>query len=208
MKIRASSISKIMASSGKSSLPVGAKTYIKDLAKQDFYNYKTVIVSKYLDKGILCEDESIELLNSVLFTSYKKNSDRKASGFITGECDIFHNGVIRDVKTCWSLETFPAFIEDAEAGIKKSGYDWQVRAYMHLWDANEAYIDYILIDTPSHLLTQWDAIDIHEVSHIPPEKRVTSVKVERDMELEEQMLDRVEMCKEFYDECILELENK
>ena len=42
------------------------RTWIKGLAKRAFYDYEVQISSKYFDKGHGVEDDSIELLNSVL----------------------------------------------------------------------------------------------------------------------------------------------
>ena len=68
--IRASSVGKLMTSA-KSKKPedlsAGAITYCKQLAKEFVYGYRKEINSKYLDKGIICEDQSIQLYNDVFF---------------------------------------------------------------------------------------------------------------------------------------------
>ena len=49
-----------------------AKSYIKQLAKENYYQYKTTIETKQMRKGIICEGDSIELLNTVMLTNLKK----------------------------------------------------------------------------------------------------------------------------------------
>ena len=94
-KFRASSIGEIMTDpKGKDEvLSVGAKTYLEKLAKQFVYGYDEVISGKYMDKGIQVEDQTIELINRVFFTNYKKNTERRINEWVTGECDILVPGV-------------------------------------------------------------------------------------------------------------------
>ena len=56
-----------------------------------------------MQKGIDCEQQSIDLLNNVEFRlskPYVKNSERKSNQWITGECDIYDadTRTIRDIK--------------------------------------------------------------------------------------------------------------
>ncbi len=107
MKWRASQIGKLMTTSRSKTdvLSQTAKSYIEQLAKEDFFGYTSPLVNRYLDKGINQELESINLLNSVRFENYEKNDQRIENEFITGECDILTNDSIIDIKTSWSLDT-------------------------------------------------------------------------------------------------------
>ena len=126
MKIRSSALGKIMTNprSKKETLSAGCKTYIKELVKEDLFNYKSTIDSKYLTKGIDMEDTSIDLYNEVHGTLYLKNTERLSNEFITGECDINAEDKIIDIKSSWSLETFPASPDD----VNNKDYEWQLRA--------------------------------------------------------------------------------
>lgn len=199
LKIRASSLSQIMTDpKGKGEvLSVGAKTFIAKQAKEFVYGFDEKISSKYLDKGIQVEDQSIELLNSVLFTSYQKNTERKDNEWLTGECDIFTGDAIIDIKSSWSLSTFPVL---AEQGADKD-YEWQLRAYMMLWNVDKASIAYCLVSTPEDLIKYEDA-SLHQVDHIAPELRVTRVFYERDQSLEEKIKVKVEAAREYYQQII------
>lgn len=182
-----SSIGKIMPEPKKAGeiLSVGAKTYLKSIAKQLMYGFDLEIDVKYMRKGLACEDQSIGLLNSVLFQNYAKNTQRIDSDLLTGECDILHAEYIRDIKTAWSLATFPCIQEDAH----DKDYEYQGRAYMHLYDRPVFHLDYCMVTTPEELRKYEDPA-IHEVDHIDPRLRVTTVSYERDMEIEEKMLEK------------------
>ena len=199
LKFRASSLSQIMTDpKGKGEvLSVGAKTYIRKQAIEFVYGFDEKISSKYMDKGIQVEDQSIELLNSVLFTSYQKNIERKDNDWITGECDIFTGDSIIDIKSSWSLTTFPALAEQGE----DKDYEWQLRAYMWLWNVDKASIAYCLVSTPEDLIKYEDQ-SLHQVDHIAPELRVTRVFYERDKTLEDKIKVKVEAAREYYQQII------
>lgn len=199
LKFRASSLSKIMSDPVKKTevLSVGAKTFITKQAIEFVYGFDEKISSKYMDKGIQVEDQSIELLNSVLFTSYQKNTERKENDWITGECDIFTGDSIIDIKSSWSLTTFPVLSEQGE----DKDYEWQLRAYMMLWDVDSASIAYCLVSTPEELIKYEDAT-LHQVDHIAPELRVTRVFYKRDKELEDKIKVKVEAARDYYQQII------
>lgn len=198
-KFRASCLGLIMTEpkSKDEVLSVGAKTYIESLAKQTVYGYDDEVSSKYLEKGLMCEDEAIELYNSVFFTSHKKNTERRTNEWITGECDIAALWKITDIKCAWSLPTFPA---TAAAGQDK-GYEWQLRAYMWLWEVDFAEIAYCLVSTPPELIG-YEREEIHIVDHITPELRITIVPYERDKSLEEKIKTKVEAANAYLEATI------
>ena len=196
MKIRSSALGKIMTNSRKKSETLSAtcKTYIKELVKEDLFGYKSTIDSKYLTKGIDMEDTSIDLYNEVHGTLYLKNTERLENEFITGECDINAEDKIIDIKTSWSLETFPASPED----VNNKDYEWQLRAYMWLYDKPKAELAYCMVSTPDYLLKEWDNWDIHKVDKHDPFLRVTTISFERDRDKERDIIDRVIECGKFY----------
>lgn len=195
-KFRASSIAEIMTEpkSKTEVLSAGAKTAIEKLAKQFVYGYDEHIRSRPMDKGIQVEDASIELVNSVFFANYKKNTERRSNEWITGECDIFTGDKVIDVKSSWSLSTFPA---TQVAGENKT-YEWQGRAYMWLWDVESFEVCYCLVNTPDELIGYEDT-SIHYVDHIAEEMRVTRLVYQRDRELEKSMQTKVEAARQYMD---------
>jgi len=192
--------------SKKETLSAGCKTYIKELVKEELFMYRSTIDSKYLTKGIDMEDTSIDLYNEVHNTLYLKNTERLSNEFITGECDINAEDKIIDIKTSWSLETFPASPEDIDA--VKTGYEWQLRGYMWLYDKPKAELAYCMVNTPDYLLKDWDNLDIHKVDKWDATLRVTKIGFERDAEKEQQIMERVIECGKFYIEYKQEILNK
>lgn len=198
-KFRASAISRIMTESPKKdeALSVGAKSELEKMAKEFVYGYTDEVSSKYTDKGLQVESESLELYNSVFFTDYKKNTERKTNDWVTGECDIFTGTKIIDLKSSWSLLTFPA---RAETGRDKD-YEWQGRVYMWLWDVEEFEIAYCMVSTPQELIG-FERDEIHFVDHINPLLRVTRVPYTRDKALEDRIKFKVEAANAYLESLI------
>ena len=169
MKFRASSLGKLMTSARSKSevLSQTAKSHIEQLAKENFFNYRNQISSRYIDKGQQQEQDSIELLNTVRMESYTKHVGRVSNDYLTGECDIITSDTIIDIKTSWSIDTWPALPQD---GVN-SDYEWQMRAYMMLYDRPQAEVIYCLVTTDPDLLSSFDNHELHQVDHIPADKR-------------------------------------
>lgn len=199
IKIRASSLGRIMTEpkSKEEILSVGAKTYLTEIAKEFVYGYHKVITGKEMEKGQIVEPDSIALYNSVFFTNYTKNTERRENDWITGECDIFTGNKIIDIKSSWSIPTFPATIL---AGMDKD-YEWQGRAYMMLWDVDEFEIAYCLVNTPDELIGYEDP-ELHYVDHINPALRVTVVPYRRDKALEEKIKIKVDAARKYLQELV------
>lgn len=185
----------ILQAAKDASLSAGAKTFIESLAKEALYGFCEVVTGKYMDKGLIVEDESIELYNAVHFTDHKKNTERRNNDWITGECDIIVPSVKGvDIKSAWSLATFPA---TSAAGYDKL-YEWQCRGYMMLWDVPLWEVAYCMVNTPDELI-KYEQEELHYVDHIPEEMRVTVVRYERDMELEAKIIRKVQAAHRYFD---------
>ena len=178
------------------SLSAGAKTYIESLAKEELYGFKEIITGKYMNKGLIVEDESIQLYNSVFFTDYVKNTERRTNDWITGECDVIIPGVAGiDIKSAWSLATFPA----TSAAAHDTLYEWQCRGYMMLWDVPLWEVAYCMVNTPDELI-KYEQESLHYVDHIDEALRVTIIKYERDMELEAKIIAKVKAARQYFDQ--------
>ena len=206
MKWRPSQLGKLMSNSRSKSDPLSetAKGEIRRIAKQDFFGYNTEIKTKPMIKGTDWEQEGINLLNDVRFTNYTKNKVRVENEYMTGCCDIITDDLIIDIKSPWSLETFPATSSEGES----SDYEWQGRAYMWLYDRPSFELVYTMFTTPDELLTEWDNLSIHRVDHIPSHHRVTVISYERDLDREEEIRERLIYCNEYYSKYINELNSK
>ena len=207
MKFRASQLGKLMTSSRTKGevLSQTAKSYIIQLAKENFYGYRTEITNKYVLKGLEQEQDSIDLLNAVRFENYVKNQERVTNEYLTGCCDIITEDLILDLKTSWSLDTFPATSYELK---DLNDYEWQGRAYMYLYDRPTFELCYVMVSTHPEFLSLYDPMDIHEVDHIDPAKRITSIRFERDKELEIQMQEKLLAASLFYEQVFTELQEK
>ena len=179
-------------------LSQGAKTYLNKLAREKVYGFREKISSKPMEKGILIEDQSIELYNAVFFTDYTKNTERRSNDILTGEADIVDDDLIIDIKSSWSLATFPATPDEAD----NKGYEWQGRAYMMLWDKPWFELAFCMVSTPESLLSQWDDPSIHFVDHIQSNMRITKIRYARDAEIERRIVDRCRAAQQYVAEQI------
>lgn len=184
-------------------LSMGARTYLRNLAKEAIFGVEFEIGGKEIEKGLRVENEAIALLNKVRGLNLVKNTERRNNGFITGECDLFDAPRRRghDIKAPWSIKTFPGWVVDCVNPL----YDWQMRGYMMLWDADEWEVNYTLVDTPEDLRRN-EPLEQHVVDHIPPEHRVTTWLIERDLMKEAQIREKVEAARWYYGQLIREFD--
>ena len=209
LQIRCSELSKIMTDPQKKTekLSTGAKSLIEDKVKwmllfHDFDSetcFSPDISSKYLTKGNQCEQDSIDLINEVNFANYTKNEERKTSknGILSGSCDIFTGNSIIDIKSSWSLATFPFFKDVAAKDAKLAGYDWQIYGYQLLWEVNIGQIAYCMTTTPFELCSYEDS-RIHEVDHIDVGKRVVVADFNITNEIIDQINQKLIDCNEYF----------
>ena len=126
-----------------------AKAFVRKIWLLNEKGVRIEIKSKYLDKGILAEEDAITLISEVDNILYVKNDERRTNEDHSGECDIFKEfptkKITIDVKSCWDPETFM----NAEPGPI---YEGQGDVYMDLWDADEHHVRYCLVDAPAHLV--------------------------------------------------------
>lgn len=209
LRIRCSAIGPLMteptakAKAAGEVLSVGAKTAIRKLAAQEILGVEFEVSSKQMQKGLLVEADAIELLNRVRGLSLAKNTERRSNPWITGECDVFDAERRRghDIKCSWSAATFPIARVDCE----DSDYEFQMRGYMALWDADEWEVNYCLLDTPEHLIGL-EPIQMHAVSHIPERLRLTTWSIKRDRAIEEAIYRKVEAARRYFAEVVAEFD--
>ena len=192
--IRASMLGKLMASPDKSVLPAGAITELDKIISKKLLKWRDT-ESDFLttEKGKRCENESIELYNDFKDTFYVKNVERITKGYLTGECDLLDvsESLVIDIKTSYSKATHPLNLSASKL------YEWQLRAYMYLYNVNNAELAYCLVNTPPDLIAKKDLEDWHVVDDLPDNLRVRTLRIERDLEKENQFLNRIKLCEEY-----------
>jgi hypothetical protein len=220
MKVRCSSIGKLMAASRskKEQLSKTAKSYIQDVVLEHKYGIKKEFSSRYTDKGNECEEDSITLANEVLNVGFiYKNEEHFQNDYITGTPDVNTNEVLLDVKTSFDGTTFPFFEEE----IPNKDYYYQLQGYMWLTGKEESLLVYCLTNTPEqivedeirrvhwkeHKLEESDEIRHfveakHNFDHIPLEKRVKVFKIQKDEAVIEAIKEKIKLAREYYNKII------
>lgn len=190
-------------------LPSGAITHLYDIYDSHVYGIREDIGGKHIDKGNLCEQDSLELITPY-FGFLVKNVETFENGLIKGTPDALTDEVVIDTKTSWNLRTWRA----AEVTAL---YEWQLQAYMHLTDRKKAILAYCLVDTPMMLIedeikrqTYYKGIiddvsdEYHEIEmqvqrnmifsdRIPAKNRVKFLTIDRDEKKIDAMKRRSEM---------------
>ena len=198
-------------------LPTGAKTYLKEYFVGKRYKNTKRFSSKYTDKGILVEPEAIELVKQFLNIPFgEKNTERKSNSFITGECDLYLNKIVFDVKAAYDCHSFPVF----DTPLKPAYYG-QGQGYMNLWEVEKYMVAYCLLDMPEEMI--WEQVnkkkwergedrtddDIYEelkekhtYSHLPIHERIRLYPFDYNHKYIEKLKSRIEMGREYIKEII------
>lgn len=215
-KIRCSAIGKIMTNPRTKGelLSQTAKTYIEEEVLRAKYGVIKPFYSRYTDKGNLVEGEAIEMAAEVLEIGLIwKNEEHFTNDFLTGTPDVNTDTILLDVKSSWDATTFPFFATE----IPTKDYYYQLQGYMELTGKTEALLVYCLVNTPIEMVedeirrAHWNAhlleedLDLrdeilkrHVFDHIPLNRRVKVFKVEKDEQVINEIKERVELCREYY----------
>jgi hypothetical protein len=208
---RCSSLGSIMTYPNKDTLSPGPKTFLGKIFKEEIYGKSKEIKSKYIDKGILVEQEAIEMYSRVLGKELTKNEERYKNEYITGIPDILDD-VLVDIKSSWDYSTFPFTSEK----IPNNDYYWQLQGYMALTDRETSKLVYCLVDTPDGIIFNdlkatagslglhvdelpedlvqeiWDS---HKYSNLNPRMLIKEFVVERNQEDIDAIYKRVELAR-------------
>jgi len=154
-KIRCSAIGQIMgqprskADKESGELSATAKTYCQTWVKEQIYSRRNEFTSKFTDKGLIVEDNSIDFIAEQLnLGMLLKNEQYFTNEYMTGIPDIILHEFIFDAKNSWDCFTFPLFNTE----LPDKSYYWQLQGYMNLCNKPSAKLIYTLMDTPIHLI--------------------------------------------------------
>jgi hypothetical protein len=135
-------------------LSEGAKTHLIDVYVQNKYGRKSDINNKYVEKGLMVEEDGITLYSRVNKVFFKKNDEHLHNDFIKGTPDLFTGKSIHeadriiDIKCSWDIYTFFRVLTKDVNSL----YYWQLQSYMALTGASSATLAYCLINTPETLI--------------------------------------------------------
>ena len=220
LKIRCSAIGKIMTNARSKSevLSKTCKSYLQELAIEEMYGIKKEFSSRYTDKGIEVERESIDLVqDNCDFGFMYKNEEHYENDFLTGTPDVNTDNILLDVKSSYDATTFPWFEEE----IPNKDYYFQLQGYLALTKKRKAILAYCLVNTPfqivedevrrahwkEHLIDESEELraDVearHNFDHIPPEKRIKTFEVRYDKEVIKAIYERIKECRKYYETLI------
>lgn len=193
-------------------LPMGAKTYMKELWLEINYGFIPFSLGEEaipLRKGKMVEEEAIKLIGQLYGLEISKNIDRVNIDFLTGEGDVIYKdslgtNIIRDNKSPISWNSFKNKVDIS------TEYYWQLIGYCYLYNAKEAYLDYTLMPTPKEILEEVkdklgeEGYNLHlqmndNILKLTPTQRVKTFKLQCNLQEEiDFMLSRVEKCKSYY----------
>ena len=150
-KFRCSSLPMLMTKSRSKSdiLSETAKACLREIwIKEMFGREKIDTRNKFVDKGISCESDSLDLVKEVLGVNYFKNNKEYSNDWIKGTPDIVTVMEIKDIKTSWDIWTFATVDEDKAY----KDYYYQLLGYMWLTKSPNSELIYCLVDTPEEII--------------------------------------------------------
>ena len=143
-KVRCSSLGIICAKKGFGKT---GETLVKKEVANLIYERRHELATKQIQKGNICERESIIELQKIKGIECRKNEQRLENEWITGTPDVIFENEVIDVKNSFDHTTFPLF--DTELDY---GYEMQIKGYMWLLGMRSGSVDYFLNDMPEELL--------------------------------------------------------
>jgi len=134
--------------SKKYTLSDSTKKILSTLAYAEKTKRKIDINSPKIFKGLSVEKEARDILTRVSGLFLTVNTERKQNEWVTGIVDVEPQGVVIDIKSSWSWESFSTILQEKPNEI----YLRQGDSYMDLWHIPEFLLCHILVDTPSKLV--------------------------------------------------------
>jgi hypothetical protein len=184
-------------------LMTGAKTFLRDWFAYKVGLDKGTVFSKEMQKGIIMEDSTIELIDDVIFGSQSliKNLNKFENDFIDGTPDVIGNDFILDVKSPWDSKTFyDKIIEEVN-----NDYVWQLKGYCLLANKEKGVLGYGLVNTPTYacLMASFqgkrlDQLDFESTyEHISESERVLAYNIPILSTDEDKIKKAVLMCRDY-----------
>lgn len=181
-KFRCSSLPQLMVSSRSKDeiLSETTKAYLRELWIKEVYGREKLDkANKYTTKGVMCEPDSMDLVNKVTGVTYFKNTKQLENEYITGTPDVIVRDKkkkpksVIDIKTSWDIWTFSAV--DEKKAYKD--YYYQLFGYMLLTAAKSGTLMYCLVNTPDTIADR----EMIRLSYNIPELTTGDSKIEEEI---------------------------
>lgn len=194
-----------------------AKSLVLEVMLFQKYGYKERLMTDAMYKGLICEQDSMGLVQSVLGGLRTKNEKHLKNEFIMGTPDIIlsKSGIVEDIKTSENIRTF------FNAEITKD-YEAQLQGYMWLTGLEKARLIYCLVPTPletiekakTRLKYQFDNPDNNKdyiemceqiqhnndvISTIPKHERIKVFTINRNDDIIETLKAKIIKAREYYE---------
>lgn len=124
-----------------------AKKHLQEVYIDEKWGRSDDILTEAMEKGILCQDQIMEILSFMENKVYKRNTERKTNEWITGEADVVHE-IITDIKASWKPKSFIPFL----TAPMPAAYYYQDQGYCLLWNKPAARTVWGLADCPEVIL--------------------------------------------------------
>jgi len=156
---RCSSLGHLMTEpkSKSETLSETTKNHLVDVWIRHKYNRKELITSKYMEKGVMVEEDAMTLYSRFRKQYYVKNEKMLTDDFIKGIPDIITEKTVIDLKSSWDIFTF---FRTKQKAVEKMYY-WQLQGYMSLTGKENARLVYCLVNTPQVLIDD----EIHRLQY-------------------------------------------
>ena len=201
-KIRCSAISKIMTNprSKAETLSETCKSYLEEWLKEQIYETRKEISSKYLSKGSEVEALAVDYYATERGLGFiLQNIDHFEDDYFTGTPDLILPNEVIEMKASWDCFTFPLFDNEPD-----KGYWMQANGYMHLTGRTKAKLVYTLQNTP-------DELEYNEpvsYDHLPSKLRIKEFEFDYDQEFINDVIERVKLCRIYIESLIMQIEAK
>jgi hypothetical protein len=128
------------------SLPTGAKSYLDEVFDDVYWRRKRILSNKYLDKGLMNEEDVLDLHSQIDEVTYHKNSTLFSNDFIEGTPDVIYDDFVKDAKANFDLESF-------RKAHLTTDYEYQLKSYLWLTGLKKAELMYGLVNNPLHQIS-------------------------------------------------------
>lgn len=188
-KIRASAAQALLTNPRSKSevLSKTTITYLEEWVKEQIYNQRKEISSKYLDKGLTVEGDAIQLYSNHTGHPMAKNEQSFEDDYFTGTPDVITDTTIIDIKSSWDPFTFPLF----EANAAKA-YETQLQVYMHLTGRERSEVVYMLMSYADfdRGIQQW-------YEDVPMQYRIKVFQYGYQPDIIANLQERVQLCRDY-----------
>jgi hypothetical protein len=154
-KFRPSQLDKLMSKPKRQTLfdlnlSDTTKSTLNEIFIKEYYGREKIIISKYLEKGVNQENESISLYRKFSQAFCQKNQEKFENEYLCGTPDLIFDDKVVDIKTNWDIWTFL----NSDQKKAKKDYYYQLVAYMLLTEKTKAELAFCLIDNDENTIYQ------------------------------------------------------